>query len=302
MTLNLSAKVFSGPGRAEVEACALSFEVMLAVLLGAALHASWNALVKSGADPFLDIVLVTACSAGLTAAVLIFLPLPRPESWGCLAASVLIHLVYYGLLALAYRGGALSVVYPIMRGSAPAFSALAAAIWLNEHPSWGAWAGIFLISGGVLLLAADAPQSQNPRLGPVVFACLNAAVIVSYTLVDGLGARLSGNAFSYTGWVILLTSVPFSLGAIALSGGKAASYVRNEWKKGGVGASCTFASYSLALWAMTRAPIAPIAALRETSIVFSVFLALFVLKEKINPLRYVAIAIVTAGAVAIKIF
>lgn len=275
---------------------------MLAVLLGAAFHASWNALVKSGSDPFLDIVLITTCSAGVTAVALIFLPLPQPESWGYLAASVLIHLIYFSLLVLAYRGGALSLVYPIMRGSAPAFSALAAAILLNEQPSWGGWAGIFLISGGVLLLAADAPQSRGLRLGPVVFACLNAGVIVGYTLVDGLGARFSGDAFSYTGWVILLTAIPFSLGSIALSRGQSARHVRDKWKKGVVGASCTFASYSLALWAMTRAPIAPVAALRETSIVFSVFLALFVLKEKISTLRYVAIVIVTAGAVAIKIF
>jgi drug/metabolite transporter (DMT)-like permease len=285
-----------------VDERALPFDVMLAVLLGAAFHASWNALVKSGSDPFLDIALIATCSAGVTAAVLIFLPLPRPESWGCLAASVLIHLAYYCLLVLAYRTGALSLVYPIMRGSAPAFSALAAAILLNEQPSWGGWAGILLISFGVLLLAADAPPSRGVRLGPVVFACLNAAVIVSYTLVDGLGARFSGNAFSYTGWVILLSAVPFSLGSIVLSRGQAARHVRDKWKKGGLGAICTFASYSLALWAMTRAPIAPVAALRETSIVFSVFLALFVLKEKIDTLRYVAIVIVTAGAVAIKIF
>jgi len=125
---------------------------------------------------------------------------------------------------------------------------------------------------------------------------------VGYTLVDGLGARFSGNAFSYTGWVILLTAIPFSLASIAWSRGQTDRYIRDKWKKGVVGASCTFASYSLALWAMTRAPIAPVAALRETSIVFSVFLALFVLKEKISTLRYVSIAIVTAGAIVLKAF
>ena len=100
---------------------------MIAVLLGAALHASWNVLVKSGSDPFLDTVSVATCVAGVTAIVLVFLPMPQEGSWWCLIASVLIHVAYYGFLVLAYRGGDLSLVYPIMRGTAPAFTALLAA-------------------------------------------------------------------------------------------------------------------------------------------------------------------------------
>jgi drug/metabolite transporter (DMT)-like permease len=180
---------------------------MLAVLLGAGFHASWNALVKSGSDPFLETVLVTTCIAAVMAVLLLFLPLPRPGSWLYLAASVLIHLAYYGFLVLAYRGGDLSLVYPIMRGTAPAFTALLAMVVLSERLSWGGWAGVFLVSGGVLLLAADSPRSKGDRLAPVVFALMNAGVIVGYTLVDGVGARLSGNAFSYTGWMLLLTGI-----------------------------------------------------------------------------------------------
>jgi drug/metabolite transporter (DMT)-like permease len=280
----------------------LSFEVMLAVLLGAALHASWNALVKSGSDPFLDTVSVATCVAAVTAIVLVFLPLPREESWRCLVASVVIHLAYYGFLVLAYRGGDLSLVYPIMRGTAPAFAAVLAASMLNEWPSWGGWTGVFLVSGGVLLLAADSPRSKSVRLAPVVFALLNAGVIVGYTLVDGVGARLSGNAFSYTGWMLLVTGVLVFVMALAFHGRQVAGHVFSQWRKGALGGSCTFASYSLALWAMTKAPIASVAALRETSIIFSAVLALFVLRERITTLRYVSIAIVTAGAIAIKIF
>jgi drug/metabolite transporter (DMT)-like permease len=131
---------------------------------------------------------------------------------------------------------------------------------------------------------------------------LNAGVIVGYTLVDGVGARLSGNAFSYTGWMLLLTGVLVFLISLSLRGRQLAHHVLFQWKKWLLGGGCTFAAYSLALWAMTKAPIAPVAALRETSIVFSAVLALFVLKERITPLRYVSIAIVTAGAVAIKVF
>jgi drug/metabolite transporter (DMT)-like permease len=285
-----------------VELFILSLDVMLVVLIGAAFHASWNALVKSGSDPFLSTVLITTCVAGVTAVALIFLPLPQPESWSCLAASVLIHLVYFGLLVLAYRGGDLSLVYPIMRGTAPAFTALLAAAWLDEWASWGVWTGVFLVSGGVLLLAADSPRSKGVRLAPVVFALLNAAVIVGYTLVDGVGARLSGNAFSYTGWMLLMTGVLVFAISIAFRGRHVVRYVLAQWKKGTLGGACTFASYSLALWAMTKAPIAPVAALRETSIIFSTLLAVFFLKEKISPLRYGSVALVSMGAIAIKVF
>jgi drug/metabolite transporter (DMT)-like permease len=275
---------------------------MLAVLLGAAFHASWNALVKSGLDPFLDTVLVTTCLSAVMAVVLVFLPLPQEGSWLFLAASVLVHLAYYGLLMLAYRGGDLSLVYPIMRGTPPAFTAVLATAMLNEWPSWGGWTGVLLVSGGVLLLAADSPRSKGVQLAPMVFALLNAGVIVGYTLVDGVGARLSGNAFSYTGWMLLIAGVLVFVIALAFRGRQVTRHVLAQWKKGTLGGACTFASYSLALWAMTKAPIAPVAALRETSIIFSALLALFVLKERISTLRYVSIAIVTAGAIAIKVF
>jgi drug/metabolite transporter (DMT)-like permease len=275
---------------------------MIAVLFGAALHASWNVLVKSGSDPFLDTVLVTTCLAVVLAIVLVFLPVPQEGSWRCLIASVLIHVAYFGLLVLAYRGGDLSLVYPIMRGTAPAFTALLATALLDESPSRGGWAGVFLVSGGVLLLAADAPRSKGVRLAPVVFALLNAGVIVGYTLVDGVGARLSGNAFTYTGWMLLLTGVLVFVIALAFRGRQVTDHVLAQWKKGALGGACTFASYSLALWAMTHAPIAPVAALRETSIIFSAILAVIFLKESISPLRYVSIMIVALGAIVIKVF
>jgi drug/metabolite transporter (DMT)-like permease len=277
---------------------------MLAVLLGAACHASWNALVKSGSDPFLDTVSVATCLAAVTAIMLVFLPMPLPleASWLYLVGSVVIHLAYYALLVLAYREGDLSLVYPIMRGTAPAFTAILAAMLLGEQPSWGGWTGVFLVSGGVLLLAADSPRSKTVRLAPVGFALLNAGVIVGYTLVDGLGARLSGNAFSYTGWILLLTGVLIFVISCALRGRQVAHHVLAQWKKWTIGGILTFASYSLALWAMTKAPIAPVAALRETSIVFSAVLAVIFLKESISPLRYLSIIIVSSGAIAIKAF
>jgi drug/metabolite transporter (DMT)-like permease len=275
---------------------------MLVVLLSAAFHASWNALVKSGADPFLDTVLVATGVTAVAAMVLPFMPLPDSGSWPCLISSVLIHVGYYGLLVFAYRGGDLSLVYPIMRGSAPALTTLAAAVLLSECPSWSGWAGVLLVSGGVLLLAADSPRSKDFRLTPVVFALLNAGVIVGYTMVDGVGARLSGNAFSYTGWMLMLAGVFFFFVSIGFGRGRLTHHILRQWKKGIAGGVCALASYSLALWAMTHAPIAPVAALRETSIIFSAILAVIILKENISPLRYVSIIIVSLGAIIIKTF
>lgn len=275
---------------------------MLVVLVGAAFHATWNVLVKSGSDPLLDTILISAGVAAASAVMLIFVPSPHPSSWPYLAASAAVHLLYFGFMTLAYRGGELSVIYPIMRGSSPAITVIAAALVLHEQPTWSGWVGVFLVSGGILLLTAKSPHSKNVRLAPVCFALLNAGVIMGYSLVDGVGVRRSGNAFSYTAWVLMIGGSVFSLMIAIFNRERTVHYVRQQWKKGVLGGGCTLASYSLALWAMTKAPIGPVAALRETSIVFSALFAVFVLKEKISPLRWISIWVVTAGAIAIKGF
>ena len=275
---------------------------MAVVLLGAVLHAAWNTLVRSAADKFLDTVLMLSGAGLLTAVLLPVLPLPATESWPYLAASVLIHVIYFALVALAYHGAELSFAYPVMRGSAPVLSALAVVLLLNETPTPGGWLGILLVSGGVLLLATDAWRSGKLRTGPTLLALANAGVIAVYTLVDGQGARLSGHAFSYTGWMFLLTAVLLFVLALALKGRRMINHVRHGWQRGLFGGASTLASYGLALWAMTQAPIALVAALRETSVVFAVIMAAFFLAEPVTRLRVVSIVTVAAGAVAIKIF
>jgi drug/metabolite transporter (DMT)-like permease len=280
-------------------------EVLLVVLLSAALHAGWNALVKSGGDPIVDTVTVTVGVAAVgVPAIVTVLPLPAPASWPFLCASVALHLVYYLFLVLAYREGDLSLMYPVMRGSAPAITTVMAALIMGEQPSWGAWVGILMVSAGVLLLAADAPapRSGRGRSRPLVYALLNAMVIVCYSLVDATGARRSGHALAYTTWMLTTSCILFS--ALALPGRHARirATLRQHFGKAAVGGVCTIGAYGLALWAMTRVPIGPVAALRETSIVFSALLAVFYLKESISPLRYASIGVVTLGAIAIKAF
>ena len=275
---------------------------MAIVLFAAALHAAWNALVRASADKFHDTVLIVLGAGIWTALLLPLLPVPAVASWPYLAASVVIHVAYFVLVAVSYRSGELSFVYPLMRGSAPALTAVCGALLISESPSPGGWAGVLLISCGVLVLAGDSLRTGTFRAAPAMFALTNAGVIVVYTLVDGQGARLSGHAFSYTGWMFLLTA-PLLLAIATASQGRAVlQRIRLGWRMGLLGGACTLASYGLALWAMTRAPIALVAALRETSVVFAAIIAATLLKEPITRIRYVSIVAVSAGAVAIKIF
>jgi drug/metabolite transporter (DMT)-like permease len=275
---------------------------MLLVLFGAALHATWNAIIKAGSDTLLDTILVTCGAASIAALALPFVPLPEKASWPYLAASVAIHFGYFSLVALAYRTGELSCAYPIMRGSAPPLTAVVAAVIVREPMSLGAWLGIALISAGILTLTGDSWRSGRLHFATCGFGLLNAIVIVAYTLVDGIGVRLSGNAWSYILWLFVLIPFPL-LGLVLLTRPRAfVTQLHTRWKPGFLGGVCTTSSYGLALWAMTVAPIALVAALRETSVIFGTVFASLFLKEHFGAVRYLAAAAVTAGAVAIKLF
>ncbi len=279
----------------------MAIDVMLAVLLGALLHAIWNAMIRGSANRTLDTVLVVAGAGALMICTLPFAPLPAPASWPYLLASGVIHVAYFLLVAMSYRHGELSFAYPIMRGSAPAVSAIAAALLLSEVPTAGGWLGVALICGGVMLLAGDAWRKQIFHVNAALFAIGTAGVIVVYTLVDGVGVWLSGHAASYTGWVFLLTAIPLLTIFLLRDRTATTTYLLQHWQRGLFGGTCALASYALALWAMTQAPIALVAALRETSVVFAVLIAAIVLRERITHTRYLSILIVTAGAVALKL-
>jgi len=275
---------------------------MAVVLFGAALHAGWNALVRASANKFYDTVLIVIGAGAWTACLAPFMPLPAVASWPYLGASILIHVVYFSLVAFSYRSGELSFAYPIMRGTAPALSAIVIALVIGESPSLGGWAGVALISGGVLVLALESWRAGKLHASSTLFALTNACVIVIYTVIDGQGARLSGHAFSYTGWIFLGTAVLLFALSLATHGREMLKSIAPGWKRGLLGGASTLASYALALWAMTRAPIALVAALRETSVVFGVLIAAMFLKERVSRLRYASVLTVTAGAIAIKVF
>ncbi|RJR25902.1 MAG: EamA family transporter, partial [Desulfobacteraceae bacterium] len=205
------------------------------------------------------------------------------------------------LLALSYKDAELSVAYPIMRGTPPAISALGASMLLGESASLGGWIGILLISCGVVLLCGESMGYGLINRRSLRFALINAGIIVIYTLIDGVGARLSAHPFSYTGWMFLFTAAILACISCIRPGNMPQKYLKINWAKSITGGLFTLSSYGLALWAMTRAPIAPVAALRESSVVFAALIAVFVLKEKIGLIRFLSIALVFSGAVIIKI-
>jgi drug/metabolite transporter (DMT)-like permease len=278
----------------------LQWGIVLLILFAAVLHAGWNVLIKLESDNSTSTALIVAGSAIIGCVFLPFVPFPLRPSLPYLGASVVIHIVYFGILLLAYKKGDMSLVYPLMRGLPPLLTATAASILLSEALSLRGWLGVALVSGGALMLTADFRFSKGFHPAPIALALLNAIVIVTYTLVDAQGARLSGNAFSYTGWMLFPLAVFFLLAIWIIEGRYVFYRMAKEWKKSLIGGTCTFASYSIALWAMTLAPVALVAALRETSILFGTILSVFILKERITWIRGLSIVLIVAGAIAIK--
>lgn len=271
-------------------------DILLLVLLAALLHASWNALIKSSPDKFLDIVLVTFCAALFAAAGLLVLAPPDAAAAGFIAASVGIHVGYFMLVGVAYRDGDMGNTYPVMRGAPPLLVAMASGPLLGQALSGPQWLGIALISGGILSLyvAGRGKSAIKPAL-------LNAVVIAAYTLVDGAGVRVSGHPEAYTMWMYLLTA-PLIFGlAWWRKPGMIGRHFRARWHLGLAGGACTLASYSLVLFAMTKAPVAMVAALRESAIIFGIIISAVVLKERLGMSRPVAAGIILLGIIAIKL-
>lgn len=272
-----------------------------AVLLAALLHATWNLIVKASPNTGFDLVMVAGGAAVAGAVVLGFLGLPAQASWPWAAASGAIHVGYYALVWTAYRVGDLSHVYPIMRGTPPLLLALASGPVLGEALTAAGWVGVLFICGGILGIAASAGGFGRASATATGVALANAVVIAVYSVADGTGARLSGNAPAYTMTVFLLSAVPVVAPVLLRHPAAFAAHVRARWPLGLAGGACTLGSYTIVLWAMTLAPVALVSALRETSIVFATALSALVLKERFPWSRHVAAAMITLGAVALRL-
>ncbi len=279
----------------------LTLGVTLAVLGAGMLHAGWNALLKSagGGDPLLDTATVVAGSTACSLLVLPFVPLPEPAAWPFIAASTVIHVAYYLTLAQAYRTGDLSFAYPLMRGTAPLLVTVLGAVFLRELPPLHVIAGIVLISIGIIGIAFARREHHPPAAAWWAFA--NAAIIAVYTLVDGTGARASGNALAYVLWLTFIEGVVYLALLGRHRGVPAIGYVRKQWRRGLLGGFCSVAAYAIVLWAMTRAPVAAVAALRETSVIFAALIGALWLKEGFGLARLAGAATVVIGVATLKL-
>jgi len=276
--------------------------VFLAVLFAAACHAGWNALIKVGLDPLSTTTLISL-GAGLVALALVpLVGMPASAAWPWLIASVIVHLCYFASLIESYRTGDLGQVYPIARGSAPLMTAAATTVFIGEKLSLIGWTGILSLVAGVLLLSArggrELAEVDRRAIG---FALFTALTICAYSVVDGIGGRLSANPNAYSLWLFIGIAVVMLPYAIYRDGPDVIPAMRRFWRRGLAGGALQLLSYGIAIWAMTAAPIAIVATLRETSVLFGAVIAVVVLKEPLRAARVVAACLIVCGLILIRL-
>jgi drug/metabolite transporter (DMT)-like permease len=276
--------------------------VFLAVLFAAACHAGWNALIKVGLDPLSTTTLISL-GAGLVALALVpLVGMPASAAWPWLIASVIVHLCYFASLIESYRTGDLGQVYPIARGSAPLMTAAATTVFIGEKLSLIGWTGILSLVAGVLLLSArggrELAEVDRRAIG---FALFTALTICAYSVVDGIGARLSANPNAYSVWLFIGIAFVMLPYAIYRDGPDVIPAMRRFWRRGFAGGALQLLSYGIAIWAMTAAPIAIVATLRETSVLFGAVIAVVVLKEPLRAARIVAACLIVCGLILIRL-
>ena len=268
---------------------------MLAVMAAAALHAGWNAVIKVGRDRFSSITLLSVAAAVLSTLVLPFTDIPRLSAWPWLLASVVLHVGYNLFLVQAYRAGDLGQVYPIARGAAPLMTSIVAMGWLGERLPPVAVAGLLLLSAGVLLMAFAGHGASRLEGRAVLFALGTSAFIASYTLTDGIGSRLNGSPHGYAAWLFSIDGVAMFGLLLANRGRAGVRALWPLWRSGLPGGAMSLAAYWIVIWAMTRAPIALVAALRETSVLFASAIAVLWLGETLTFRRVAAGVAIVLG-------
>ena len=284
----------------------MSPEVFVAVLAAALMHASWNALVKSRGERFAALIGMSIGMGAFAVPALYWTTLPGGITWGWLAASIVMHTGYRSFLGLAYAGGDLAQAYPLARGVAPMLSATGSAIFFAEMPRPVAIAGILLLGLGAILLAFRTRSSSEdgkllPQARTVPFALTTSVFIAGYTISDGMGARSAVDALSYAAWLFMLDGIWCALLFTAMRGGTGLRQLGSLWRQllmtGGLAAT----SYFVAMWAMTKAPIGAVAALRESSILFALVISVAFLGETATARRMIAGVLIVAGVAAIKL-
>jgi drug/metabolite transporter (DMT)-like permease len=265
------------------------------ILLSALIHATWNAIVKSDTDRLMSFGLVMLVGSLIGLAVAPFVAIPRPEAWPWLLGSVTIHLFYYWFLLRAYAHGDLSHVYPIARGLAPLLVAALAGRFAGERLEAQEALGLLLVSGGIVALAFARGMPRGGEWRAPFYAVLTGITIAGYSVVDGIGARLSGDPLGYIAWLNLLEGPWVFLVATLRRGRATLVYLRHFWWRGAAGGTIATIGYGIAIWALSLGAMAHVTALRETSSLFGALIGAFVLKESFGKRRIAAAAVMVAG-------
>jgi drug/metabolite transporter (DMT)-like permease len=269
--------------------------LVLALVLGAALlHATWNAMLRSGADRLLSITIMCLVAATASAPFLLILPAPAAASLPYAFLSAALQIGYCLFLVRAYRDGLLGQVYPIARGSAPLLVALGAAALAGEHLSGRAIAGLVLVSGGIMGLSLGRDRAD---LRSTVAALITGVFIAGYMVTDGVGVRLSGRPVSYVVWMTFIQGAPMPLVYLLIRRRLPALRADRDTYKALGGGVLGLVGYGVVVWAMSTTDMAKVSGLRETSILFAAVLGAAFLKERLTPVRGVCAVVICAGAI-----
>jgi len=278
----------------------MSMTVFAAVLFAAVLHASWNAMVKSGRDKTLAMAAVIFGRAPLAFVMLLFMPAPAPASYPYLFVGVGLHFGYQVFLLMSYRIGDLTQVYPIARGSAPLLVAVISVTILGVELSGPELFGILVIGCGILSLSAVRSHDGMRNGRAAAMALGTGCFIAGYSLVDGLGAREAGTAMGFYAWLSLLNAVTMAV-FVAITDRSVFARLPTEGRRTMVfGGTASFVAYALIMWAFTQAPIALVTALRETSIIVALLIGVIHLKEKLNLAKLASVLTTLLGVILLR--
>ena len=296
---------FEGPARSfyreiSQKVSGMTATVFFAVIGAAMLHATWNALVKGGADKRVTMAAVVLGHLPFAAVILPFVPLPAVESLPYLIAGILLHAGYQLFLFQSYQKGDLTQVYPIARGSAPLIVALVSVVFLGVHLSPVELLAITIIGAGILSLALVRRADGNRNGNAAMLALVTGCFIASYSLVDGLGARLAGTALGFYGWLTIGNVIVMAVFLMIKSPQVFGGILRTGRGVFVIGGGASFAAYAIVIWAFTQAPIALVTALRETSIVFALIIGVFFLKERLDLAKVVSTMTTLLGVALLR--
>ena len=275
----------------------MSLCVFFAILFAAALHAGWNALVKTGLDRFSSILFLGILQGAIALLLLPFFGLPSRAAWPWVLAGSALHSGYKLALIRAYGHGDLSQIYPLSRGTAPLIVAVAGALFLGEGMDPARIAAVAAIAAGIMLMAG---RGGLTRAG-LGWALVTAGFTAAYTLADGVGARVAGSASAFILSMIVLDGLTMLAFGLAARGPAGIAAMLPAWRPGAAAGAMSLGSYWIAIWAFTKAPLAMVAALRETSVLFAMLIAVLWLKEKPEPRRWAAAGLILAGVVMMRV-